>query len=243
MENMLGVIGGMGPMASCLFYEMITRKTEASKDQDHTNIMILSHATMPDRTAVMFGSDSSDAEELLLEDCRSLEAAGCKAICVACNTAHYFLHRFEDRLGIPVISMIREGAAYMGRAHRGQKVAILATDGTVRSGLYQDAFRSEGVNPYTPGPDVQKIIMHVIYERVKAGLSPEPEAVSTITEDVRKAGCAAALIACTELSIMKSTEGLGTFYIDAMELMAERAIEFMGKKLKKQEVYQREYHT
>ena len=53
MKEYLGILGGMGPMASALFYKMITEKTAAEKDQDHINIVLLSDAETPDRTAAI----------------------------------------------------------------------------------------------------------------------------------------------------------------------------------------------
>ncbi|MBR3719192.1 MAG: aspartate/glutamate racemase family protein, partial [Firmicutes bacterium] len=112
MKEYLGILGGMGPMASALFYKMITEKTAAEKDQDHINILLLSDAETPDRTAAILSDDFSKwqaAWDSLHEDCLTLQNLGCKAICTTCNTAHYYLHQFDD-LKIPIISMIRETA-------------------------------------------------------------------------------------------------------------------------------------
>ena len=214
MKNVLGVLGGMGPMASALFYKMITEKTAAEKDQDHINIILLSDASTPDRTAAILSDDFAQwqaAWDSLHEDCRTLESLGCKAICCTCNTAHYYLHQFDD-LGIPVISMIRETAKKMGAEHPGEKVAILATDGTIKTGLYQKELEKEGVVPYT--------------------LFADKTALAAVDAEVKAAGCKAALLACTELSVIKADEHLDDFYVDPMEVMAERAIEFMGKQVK-----------
>ncbi|MBQ3921606.1 MAG: aspartate/glutamate racemase family protein [Firmicutes bacterium] len=230
MKDILGVIGGMGPMASKLFYEMITAMTAADKDQDHINMVILSHATMPDRTGAIFAGDETPGE-LLLEDCRTLESMGCRAICATCNTAHYFIHRFEDKLSIPVISLIRETAKEAARLHPGGKVAIMATDGTIRTRLYQDALEKEGVVPYVLSPENQKLAMHIIYDCVKAGKRSDEDAFRRIDAELKDSGCEGALLACTEFSVMKTELGLGAYYIDPMEVMARRAIEFMGKKV------------
>ena len=234
MKNVLGILGGMGPMASALFYRMITEKTAADKDQDHINIVLLSDASTPDRTAAILSDDFAKwqaAWDSLHEDCRTLENMGCRAICCTCNTAHYYLHQFDD-LKIPVISMVRETAKEMGRLHAGEKVAILATDGTIQTGLYQKELEAAGVTPYTCGEEGQKRVMHLIYDCVKAGLPADREALAAVDAEVKAAGCKAALMACTELSVVKSDEKLGDFYVDPMEIMAERAIEFMGKRVK-----------
>ena len=95
MNNMLGILGGMGPMASAYFYRMITEKTAADKDQDHINIVLLSDASTPDRTAAILSDSFAQwqaAWDSLHADCETLQDLGCRAICCTCNTAHYYLH-------------------------------------------------------------------------------------------------------------------------------------------------------
>ena len=233
-KEYLGVLGGMGPMASALFYQMITEKTAAEKDQDHINLVLLSDAETPDRTAAILSDDFAKwqaAWDSLHAGCKTLEGLGCKAICCTCNTAHYYLHQFDD-LKIPVISMIRETAKEMGRRCPGEKVAVLATDGTIRTGLYQKELEMLGITPYTCSPENQANVMHLIYDCIKAGLPADKEALAAVDAEVKAAGCKAVLLACTELSVIKADEHLDDFYVDPMEVMAERAIEFMGKQVK-----------
>ena len=225
----------MGPMASALFYKMITEKTDAAKDQDHINMILLSNASTPDRTGAILSGDESlrkAAYDSLHKDCKTLEGLGCKAICVTCNTAHYFVHQFDD-LSIPVISMIRETAKEMGKLHKGDRIAILATNGTIDSGLYQGALEENGVIPYICSDENRAATMHLIYDCIKSGKPADKEALAAIDKEVKAAGCAGALLACTELSVIKADEKLDDFYTDPMEVMAERAIEFMGKKVNK----------
>ena len=222
-------------MASALFYQMITEKTEADKDQEHINIVLLSDASTPDRTGAILSGDDAQKQaafDSLHRDCKTLESLGCKAICVTCNTAHYFVHQIDD-LSIPVISMIRETAKAMGKAHKGERIAILATNGTIETQLYQDALRENGVIPYVCGEENRAATMHLIYDCIKSGKPADKDALAAIDKEVKAAGCAGALLACTELSVIKVDEKLDDFYTDPMEVMAERAIEFMGKKVRK----------
>ncbi|MDY2995631.1 MAG: aspartate racemase, partial [Baileyella intestinalis] len=72
---MLGIVGGMGPLASALFYEMLIRKTPAEKDQEHMDLILLSHSSMPDRTAtILHGSetDKQHVQSLLEKDVERL---------------------------------------------------------------------------------------------------------------------------------------------------------------------------
>jgi aspartate racemase len=233
MKNILGILGGMGPLASQLLYRRITEKTLADSDQDHIDLVLLSHATMPDRTEAILSGDIQVVCDLLLQDCRTLESLGCKGIAVACNTAHYFIHRLEDQLNIPVISMIRETADELAKTRPHSRIGILATDGTIRTGLYQEALSARGLSSWIPDCEVQQAVMHLIYGCVKRGQPSDEEALKRIGEGLRAAGCAGALLACTELSVVGRERKLDDFYLDPMEVLADRAVSFMGKELRK----------
>ena len=108
----LGVLGGMGPQATNTFYQYIIDRTDAARDQDHVNALILSDSQMPDRTAAILGSEEARTEvhDRLLSDARLLENAGCTVIAVPCNTSHFFLDGVQQEIGIPILHMIRETA-------------------------------------------------------------------------------------------------------------------------------------
>lgn len=237
---MLGIIGGMGPAASSLFYQMITRKTKACCDQENLNLMILSHAGMPDRTTAILSKDESqinDVKDKILADARILQNCGCTALAVTCNTAHYFVNMIEEELEVGFIHMIRETALELAEKFRGKKVAVLATDGTIKTALYQDEFVKQGIVPFVPGKDIQKLVMHEIYDCIKSGLPADEPVWNKIDEDIRAHGCEAAILACTELSVIKSELNLPNYYYDTMEIMADRCIDFYALRgeIKKQE--------
>ena len=173
---MLGIIGGMGPMASALFYDMISSKTDASCDQENLDLILLSHAGMPDRTGAILSKDEVQIEAVrskLLADAMFLQNAGCTAIAVTCNTAHYFVNMIEDELDIPFIHLIRETAEAVASKFGAKKVAVLATDGTIETRLYQDELSKRGVIAFTPKAEVQALVMHEIYDCIKSGKPAE----------------------------------------------------------------------
>ena len=226
MKNAFGIIGGMGPMATQVLYKMVTDYTPAEKDNDHLNLMILSDASMPDRTAAILGTPEQRkaCHDQLEED------TGVVAIAVPCNTAHFFMHQIEKDMKVPLISMIRSAAEELGRSFKGQKVAILATDGTIKAGIYQPAFEANGVVPYIVSPETQKHVVHLIFDCIKAGKPADPQSLAVIDKELKESGCAAALLACTELSVIQNDGGFPKgFYIDAMDVLARRIVEYMGK--------------
>ena len=229
MEHPIGIIGGMGPRASRLFYQMVTEHTAAERDQDHIDLILLSDASMPDRTGAILSGRYEAAENQLLADARLLEKCGCTAIAITCNTAHFFADRIADKVGIPILHMIRETAAALAARCPGEMVGILGTDGTVCTGLYQKALTQRGLTSWTPPAEIQGEVMHQIYHRVKKGLTCDRESWGRIEAACRRAGCAAVVLACTELSVIKAGEGLEDWYVDPMEVLARKVIETAGK--------------
>lgn len=230
---MLGIIGGMGPMASAVFYDMISSKTDASCDQENLNLILLSHAGMPDRTRAILSKDEAQIEEVrskLYADAIFLQNAGCTAIAVTCNTAHYFVNMIEDELDIPFIHLIRETAEAVASEFGARKVAVLATDGTIETRLYQDELSKRGVIAFTPKAEVQALVMHEIYECIKSGKPADEEIWQKIEEYVKAEGCEATVLACTELSVVRKELSLGSFYFDPMDIMAERCLDFYEKR-------------
>lgn len=230
---MLGIIGGMGPMASAVFYDMISSKTDASCDQENLNLILLSHAGMPDRTEAILSKDEAQIEAVrskLYADAMFLQNAGCTAIAVTCNTAHYFVNMIEGEIDIPFIHLIRETAEAVASEFGAKKVAVLATDGTIETRLYQDELSKRGVIAFTPKAEVQALVMHEIYECIKRGKPADEEIWQKIEEYVKAEGCEAAVLACTELSVVRKELSLGSFYFDPMDIMAESCLDFYEKR-------------
>ena len=232
MTDRLGVLGGMGPQATNTFYQFIIDRTDARTDQEHVNALILSDSQMPDRTAAILGGEE-DRERVfqrLLTDARLLESAGCTAIAVPCNTSHFFLDRVQEQIGIPILHMIRETARTLV-AQGKRRPAILATDGTIRTGLYQKECAAFGLEAAPPEPAVQRLVMSIIYEEIKRGERGSREKFAQIDRALASMGCDCAILGCTELSVFRSYHSLPPFYVDAMEVLAELAVVRCGKQL------------
>ena len=131
-EAKLGVLGGMGPQATQVFYQFVLDRTDAARDQDHLPALILSDTGIPDRTTAILSGDTEGLYRRLLGDAKLLEGCGCTALAIPCNTSHYFADRLQGEIGVPIIHMLRETAkllAAQGKKHPG----ILGTDGTIRT--------------------------------------------------------------------------------------------------------------
>ena len=230
-EQRLGILGGMGPQATQDFYQRILDRTDAACDQEHLPTLILSDTGMPDRTTAILGGDAEGCYQRLLADARLLERSGCTVLAIPCNTSHFFADRLQAGLRIRLLNMVRLSAAAM--AARGcRRVGILATDGTVRTGIYQRECAGQGVEAVVPGPQAQALTMSIIYDEIKRGESGSREKFAAIDRDLRSQGCDGAILACTELSVYKEYHGVSELYLDAMDVLAEESIRACGYPLR-----------
>ena len=230
-KHRLGVLGGMGPQATQIFYQRILDRTEAERDQEHLPTVILSDTEMPDRTAAILGGEADRVFRRLLEDAKVLENCGCTAVVIPCNTSHYFADALQAELNIPLINMVRETCKVLQK--RGcKRVGILATDGTVQTGIYQKECEALGFEGVAPDEATQKLVMSIIYDEIKKGETGSREKFAEIDDFLRQAGCDCAILGCTEPSVYRYLHSLPPYYIDAMEVLAEQAILHCGKKLR-----------
>ena len=227
----LGILGGMGPQATQVFYQRILDKTDARRDQEHLPTLIWSDTGMPDRTQAILSGQTEPVYQRLLADARLLEREGCTVLAIPCNTSHYFADRLQRELSIPLMNMIRLTAAAMKK--RGcRRVGLLATDGTVRTGIYQAECAAQGLEGVVPGPEAQALTMSIIYDEIKRGEKGSREKFARIDRDLRDRGCDGAVLACTELSVYKDYHGVPELYLDAMDVLAEESIRACGYPLR-----------
>ena len=241
LPKVLGILGGLGPMATVYFYEMLTRHTQAARDQDHIDVIINSRATTPDRTSYILGQSAENPFDIMAADAARLVTFGADVIAIPCNTSHFFIPRVQEQISVPILHMIRETArelAAQGRRRPGilatkaggsARVGILATTGTVRTRTYQRMCEKHGLPCAVPDDAAQAAVMDVIYGDIKQGRPADMAAFERAAASLRAQGCDRAILGCTELSLIKRDEGLGVFYLDSMEVLARNAILAFGK--------------
>ncbi|MDH8677735.1 amino acid racemase [Fusibacter bizertensis] len=230
----LGVIGGMGPMATSMFYERIIERTQANCDQEHLNLIIFNHATMPDRTKAILSGEHQLFLEQIASDLHAMESLGVKHIAIPCNTSHYFMKQMKAMTHLNIIDMVEETVcAIKEKFGTGARVGILATHGTIFTGTYEKACIANNLIYVKPNPKMQDQVMKVIYD-IKAGsFANVHDFESIVMSMVEDGNCDAVILACTELSIIQLGEIASTYCVDAMDVLVEKSIEYSGKQYKR----------
>ena len=229
----LGVIGGLGPIATAHFMELIIRMTEAQTDQEHLDMIIYNRPSIPDRTSYILDQSKPNPLPEMIRVGNTLARQGAKLIAIPCMTAHYFHRELTRYIEAPIVHAIHETAVHL-KKHGITRAGIMATDGTIRSKLFQQELEKHGITPVIPGEKGQKCVMSVIYDDIKANRPAGMDKFDLAARDLREAGAQAIILGCTELSLVKRDYPIGAGYLDAMEVLARRCVLECGGRLKEE---------
>ena len=225
-EKVIGILGGMGPEATVDLFYRIIRATPAQKDQDHPRTIIYSNSKVPDRTAAILGDGPSPVPEML-KAAKTLETAGADFIIIPCNTAHHFIDELRDGVGIPILHMIEVSAQRVQEELPTVKRAgLIATTGTVKSGIYHRSFSNIGVEIITPDGKFQRDAMKAIYERIKSGdLKGGGEIIRDVAGNLLENCAQIVLCGCTEVSLVLKDGDIPVPVVDSLQILAETAVQ------------------
>lgn len=229
----LGIIGGLGPMASAYLLQLIIEMTDARTDQEHLDVIVFDRPDVPDRTAHILDPRKPSPLPSMTATAQTLERLGAGVLCAPCVTSHYFYKELQDSVSVPFLNMVAETAEELKAAGK-KRPGIMATTGTASTGLFQNAFSQAGLDAKLPSEEGQKLVMGLIYDDIKAGKPADPEKFRRVTEELCQLGCDCIVLGCTELSLIKKSAGLGPMYLDALEVLAKRAVIACGGPLKKE---------
>jgi len=232
MKKTIGILGGMGPLATCDMMEKIIRHTDAGSDQENIHIYVDCNTNIPDRTRAILHQGESPIPEMVKSGVR-LQSMGADVLVICCNTAHYFLEELQQYVDIPILNMPLETARQL-KAQGISKAAVLATDGTVKSGIYGSALRKVGIEPVYPNEEEQKLLMSVIYDYVKAGkpCCAVADRVCTMQRRLQQQGVQMLILGCTELPIAFHQLGTQIPAVDPTDVIACAAVRFAGGKVR-----------
>lgn len=222
-EMLLGVLGGLGPMSTVYFCELLTAHTKAECDAEHLDMIVSSRASTPDRTAFILGNSDRDPLPVMIEEANRLTSAGANLIVIPCNTAHYFYDGLQASCRVPILNIIRETVKYL-RQNGVKNFGLLATEGTVRSKAYHQISRPLGLNCITPTTKEQEILSKIIYGQIKQNRPVDKESFLRVANAMCARGCEKLVLGCTELSLLKK-EGLADdLFVDSLEVLAYQTI-------------------
>lgn len=212
----LGILGGMGPLATADLLRKLTLATPAERDQDHFRVIVDSHPQIPDRTEHILG-EGEDPVPAMKASLDLLASCGVDLVMMPCNTAHYYHEKLNAYTSMELVDMVGLTVERVKRDHAEERVFLLATQGTYRTGIYQKRLPEL----MTPPNEVREALMDVI-RWVKANRIAEAAALMDSLLEGLKGDVY--ILGCTELSALVAEHPLQGTFIDPMQVMVEFVI-------------------
>lgn len=214
-------------MATWHFCELVTRHTRARADQEHVHVCVDCNTNIPDRTEAILRNGASPIPELVKSGMR-LQRMGADVLVMPCITAHHFHADLTAHLEAPLLNMLQETAQEIKRRQI-QRVGLLATDGTLASGVCERQLAEEGITTVVPSPENQKQVMRLVYDGVKAGCTEfDLCGIYGTIRELLDEGAQTLMLGCTELPVAFAQYGIQAEAVDPLEMLAKAAIRYVG---------------
>lgn len=230
-SGIVGVLGGMGPLATADFLRKLVEATPARVDQEHVPVVVSSIPQVPDRTAAYRGEGASPLPAMI-DSGRRLLAAGAELLVMPCNTAHLWFDELRDALDVPMLHLVDAALDEVsGAIGPPCRIGLLCTDATLASGLYPNRAARSGrrqevqwVLP-TAGEMLGRVMPGV--EAVKAGdLHRGRALLKDAAAALAARGARGIVLGCTEIPLVLGAGEAEVPVIDATAALARRAVEW-----------------
>lgn len=233
MKRFLGVIGGMGPLATADFLRKLVKKTPAEVDQEHIPVLLYGDCTTPDRSANIVGNGESPLPKLL-DGIDFLNRNGATAICIPCNSAHCWFDDIQKASHAPILNIVRASAAQVRKKNPNAKsVGVMSTFGTHRMGIYRKPLKDMGFNVICPTDEEFENLISPAIAMVKAGACAEAEAnYEAAAARLFDRGADVVVLGCTEIpfSMERSCRSQPLKFVDSNDALVEAVLDLFAAK-------------
>ncbi len=220
----LGILGGMGPLATAEFFKKIVNMTPVYTDQDHLRILMDDNPQIPDRTAFIMGQGPDPTREMI-RSALKLEYMGADFIAMPCNTAHKFHGAIQKFLDIPLLNMVALTAEYIKENWpEKKKVVLLATNGTYTAGIYNFALHAKNLEIIVPSVELQAELMQWIYKVKEDGSVPSKQRFEAVIDSLTGGEDMPVILGCTELPIIVDRVKPSGVFVDTTTVLAKACV-------------------
>lgn len=226
MKKSIGIIGGLGPLATVKFLEILNENIDKNSNKEF-EIVVINDPTTPDRTEYILDNTKPNPLDNILKMVKKLDKNNVDVIVMPCNTASYFYKEINNATQTHFINIVYETVKFIEKMNI-KKIGLLATEGTIKSGVYKELLDKFNIECLVPNENDQKIINEIIYGCVKQNKKANMEEFYKVSNNLQNEGAEIIILGCTELSALKKIENIDSLiFIDAMDILAKSTLEFL----------------
>lgn len=232
MNKVLGVLGGMGPLATVDFLRKLIEETPAARDEDHIPVITYCVPQIPERVPAITGHGESPLPAMLA-GIHTLKEAGAVAIAIPCNTAHYWYDDLVREGGLPIIHIADAALAELAARHiEGRTIGLIATMGTLAAGFFQQRLAARGFQHITNSDaDIDQLVLPAIVHVKRNELDAAATLLGRAVDILIAAGASGVILACTETPVVldRLSRASGARCVDATRALAKACVEWWGR--------------
>lgn len=222
-RQLLGVLGGMGPLATADFLTKLVKATPAQRDQDHLPVIVCSFPDIPDRSEAILGGGPSPLPAM----CRAIEvlcSGGAERIAIPCNTAHHWFGELQSCARVRILHIVDAVLEELElRSLTRARVAVLGTEATIRCGIYEKRLIDAGYQVLGATADERRDIVEAIGAAKQGEIESRRGRVAQVIQALFGRGADAIVLGCTELPLFH-TEAVSGAIIDSTTALARLCV-------------------
>lgn len=231
MKKIIGILGGMGPESTAIFYQAIIKQCQkqygAKYDEDYPEIFIYN---LPIPNIVDGLKKPAETLKMLIEGANKIDSIGVDFMVMPCNTAHYFYPGMAKSISMPFICIFLATAKKI-RKEGYKKVGFLATETTIEYKSFDKDFEKNEIELILPNEIDQKKLTKIIFN-ILAGkkLKKDKRQLQQIIKNLKRKGSEAIVLACTDIPILLKQKDVDIKIFDTVEILAESTVQYaIGK--------------
>lgn len=223
----IGILGGMGPLATADFFTKLIRNMNKKTDQEHNRIIIDSNTQIPDRVSAILAGTTDPTSELL-QSARLLQNAGVDIIAVPCHTVYPFIKKMRDKIKIPILDMVTTVVKEVRNLNLTQ-IGILQSRGLFKLNLYRELFKNISIETVELTEEENSKYIEQVRLRVKENLIDETTHgfLLSAINILKDKGAPQIALCCSELPLALNEPMIDV--IDTNDLFANRVLETVNK--------------
>lgn len=225
----LGILGGMGPESTLLYYKEIATRFKKRDENGHFPALTIETVNMYEMLGYCKAEKYEELADYLLKGIYNLERSGVDFIVLASNTPHVVFETLQSKANLPLLSIVEP--TYKAIQSQGlEKIAWLGTRFTMEQPYFRKLFIENDIDVIVPNEEERKYIDTVIAEELEFGIvnNDSKNRINKIIQRlILEENIEAVVMGCTELPLMYANEVLSVPVFDTLQYHINGIVEYM----------------